>query len=290
MCPNKEQQVTTSKTTKKVVKKKTAKSVKPAAKKSAAPKTGASKTGAPKAPKKSASAAADNLRLMERRKHPRFLLSREQFREVRSGRIFPVYDLSASGLSIQIDEKYWQPGSIITGILNLHPDSIELSPRLIGYYGERAALKLEAVSTYARSVLQRALSPRRLGASLALVREKLPMADYWFHGVCNTDLLLRLGPQGDIAKAEVFFSNYYWSWNESQAKIATGVCQSVGKEKREADLLAVEPVKIESVDLSMDARADEEKTRWAKGIIEAAPLEPRLKDLLLKKFPAPTAP
>lgn len=264
--------MTTSKTTKKVAKKKTTKSGSGSAKKTSA---------------KTTSAAADKLRLMERRKHPRFLLSREQFREVRSGRIFPVYDLSASGLCIHVDEKYWQPGTIITGILNLHPDSIELSPRLVGYYGDRAALKLEAVSTYARSVLQRALSPRRLGLSLTLVREKLPMADYWYHGVCNTDLLLRLNPQGDISKAEVFFSNAYWSWSESSGKIATGVCQSFGREKREDMLLAVEPVKLESIDLAMDAKPDDEKTRWAKGIIEAAPLEPRLKETLLKKFASP---
>lgn len=268
------------KTTKKVAKKKTTKaSEKRIATASSSPTTPATRKASPKS-------AADKLRLMERRKHPRFLLSREQFREVRSGRIFPVYDLSASGLCIHVDEKYWQPGAIITGILNLHPDSIELSPRLIGYYGDRAALKLEAVSTYARSVLQRALSPRRLGLSLMLVREKLPMADYWYHGVCNTDLLLRLNPQGDIYKVEVFFSNSYWSWSESNGNIATGVCQSFGREKREDLLLAVEPVKIEQIDLAMDAKPDEEKTRWAKGIIEAAPLEPRLKDLLLKKFPS----
>lgn len=226
-------------------------------------------------------------RLLERRKHPRFLLSREQFRETRTGRIFPVYDLSMSGLSIKIDEKYWTPGTIIQGILNLHPDSIEITPRLIGYYGDRAALKVEAVSTYSRSVLLRALSPRRLGSSLQLVRERLPLADYWYHGVCNTDLLLRLNDRGDVGKVEVFFSNYYWSWTEHSDKFSTGVCQSCGKERREDMLLAEEPVKLEQIDLSLDAKIDAEKTQWAKGILEAAPLEPRLKDLLLKKFENP---
>ncbi len=237
--------------------------------------------------KKSADKPSDNnarFRLLERRRHPRFLLSREQFRENRSGRIFPVYDLSMSGLSIKIDSKYWEPGAIIPGILNLHPDSIELTPRLVGYYGDRAALKLEVASTYSRSVLARALSPRRLGASLQLVREKLPLADYWFHGVCNTDLLLRLSPTGDIGKVEVFFSNFYWSWTEHSNRFATGVCQSCGKEQREDILLAEEPVKLEQIDLCLDSRVDSEKTLWAKGILEAAPLEPRLKELLLKKF------
>lgn len=254
------------------------------------------KKSASKSPKKTqkktgvkSSASADDtaakLRLLERRKHPRFLLSREQFRETRSGKIFPVYDLSSNGLSIRIEEQLWQPGSIITGILNLHPDSIELSPRLVGYHGDRAALKLEVTSTYARSVLQRALSPKRLGGSLALVREKLPMADYWYHGVCNTDLLLRLNERGSIAKVEVFFSNFYWSWSETSGNFATGLCQSSGREQREDAFLAVEPVKLESVELLLDGTIDEEKTRWAKGIIESAPLEPRLKDILLKKFP-----
>ncbi|MBI3555379.1 MAG: PilZ domain-containing protein [Deltaproteobacteria bacterium] len=249
-------------------------------------KSDASKPATPRGKSKAAKPSDNNVRfrLLERRRHPRFLLTREQFRENRSGRIFPVYDLSMSGLSIKIDTKYWQPGTIIQGILNLHPDSIELSPRLVGYYGDRAALKLEVASTYSRSVLSRALSPKRLGASLQLVREKLPLADYWFHGVCNTDLLLRLSPTGDIGKVEVFFSNFYWSWTEHSNRFATGVCQSCGREQREDILLAEEPVKLEQIDLCLDSRVDSEKTLWAKGILEAAPLEPRLKELLLKKF------
>lgn len=232
-------------------------------------------------------AGPPRLRLLERRRHPRFLLSREQFRETRTGRIFPVYDLSMSGLSVKVDQKFWEPGNIIQGILNLHPDSIELTPRLVGYYGDRAALKLEVASTYSRSVLARALSAKRLGGSLQLVREKLPLADYWYHGVCNTDLLLLLNAQGDISKVEVFFSNFYWSWSETTEKMATGVCQSFGKEQREDILLAEEPVKIEAIDLCLDAKADSEKTQWAKGILEAAPIEPRLKEILLKKFENP---
>lgn len=230
---------------------------------------------------------AAKLRLMERRRHPRFLLTREQFREVRTGRTFTVYDLSMSGLSIKVDEKYWEPGAIVPGILNLHPDSIEITPRLVAYYGDRAALKCEAVSTYSRSVLLRALSPKRLGLSLQLVRESLPLADYWYHGACNTDLLLRLNEKGDVGKVEVFFSNYYWSWTEHSGKVSTGVCQSFGRERREDLLLVEEPVKLDQIDLLLDGRADAEKTQWAKGILEAAPIEPRLKQQLLKKFENP---
>ena len=203
---------------------------------------------------------------------------------MRSGRIFPVYDLSMNGLSIRIEARHWEPGTLIQGILNLHPDSIELTPRLVGYYGDRAALKLEVSSTYSREILQRALSPKRLGTSLQLIREKLPLADYWYHGVCNTDLLLRLNGQGDVAKAEVFFSNFYWSWSEHNGQIATGVCQSCGLEAREGMLLSEEPVELESVDLSLDSTVDSDKSRWAKGILEAAPIEPRIKEFLLKKF------
>lgn len=241
-----------------------------------------------KAAAKSAKSDSSSLRLMERRRHPRFLLSREQFREIKTGRVFQVYDLSMSGLSVCVDQKFWEPGVVIQGILNLHPDSIELSPRLVGYYGDRAALKLEVASTYSRSILQKALSPKRLGASLQLVREALPLADYWYHGVCNTDVLLRLNARGEIGKVEVFFSNFYWSWTEHTGRMATGICQSFGKEQRGDLLLAEEPVKIESLDLSMDSRVDTEKALWARGILDAAPIEPRLKELLLKKFENPS--
>jgi len=232
------------------------------------------------------------LRLVERRKHPRFLLSREQFREVRTGRIFPVYDLSLSGLSIRIEEQYWPPGTVLQGVLNLHPDSLEITPRVLDYYEDRAALKLEALSTYARSVLIKALSPKRLGGSLQLVREKVPLADYWYHGVCNTDLLFRLNPRGEPTKAELFFSNFYWSWSESTDKFATGVCQSIGIGEREEKLMNTtlgsdEPIQVEPLELAFDAREDLEKTRWAKGIIEAAQIDPRLKEFILKKFENP---
>ncbi|HRK02678.1 MAG TPA: PilZ domain-containing protein, partial [Oligoflexia bacterium] len=242
-------------------------------------KGGAKKNSSASTNTKSQTDATDraNLRLVERRRHPRFLLSREQFREIKTGKTFPVYDLSMNGLSIRSDEQYWPAGSLMSGVLNIHPESIEVTTRLLGYYGDRAALRLESVSTYARSVLEKALSPKRLGQSLHLVREHLPLADYWYHGVCNTDVLLRLNGEGKIAKAEVFFSNSYWSWTEHSDLMATGVCQSIGEKEREATLIAEEPVKLESVSLEMDGAVDPVKVRWAKGILESAPLEPLLK-------------
>lgn len=237
-----------------------------------------------KSASKKSAATNGALKVYEKRRHPRFILTREQFREVRTGKIYPVYDLSMNGLSIKIDEQLWEPGAIVGGVLNLHPDSIEVSPRLVAYYGDRAALKIEVLSTYGRTVLNRALSPKRLGASLQLIHEKMPVADYWFHGVCNTDLLIRLTSDGKVSRAELFFANYYWCWNEDQGKIATGICQSMGQEKRDELFLADEPVTIESLGLFIDGKTDEEKNQFARAIVEASPLEPRIKDPLLKKF------
>lgn len=243
---------------------------------------GASKKPSPKSQKKT-NGKAPELRLLEKRKHPRFLLSGEQFRELRTGKIYPVYDLSLNGLSIKVEEKNWKPGMILKGVLNLHPDSIEVTVRFVDYYGDRAALKMEMASTYARSVLLRALSPKRLGTSLRLVREKLPFADFWYHGACNTDLLLKLDEKGGVTRAEVFFSNFFCSWIEGNSW-STGVCQSMGREKREDILLGEEPVTLESIHLSTDLRIDTEKMMWAKGILENSPLDVAVKDFLLKKF------
>lgn len=223
------------------------------------------------------------LKVFEKRRHPRFLLTREQFRDVKSGKVFPVYDLSMNGLSVRVDEQLWAPGALVPGILNLHPDSIELTPRLVGYYGDRAALKVEVLSTYGRSILQRALSPKRLGESLQLVREKMPMFDYWFHGVCNTDLLLRMGENSDIQKIELFFSNYYWGWSHDNSRV-TGICQSLGQEKRDEIFLADEPVTVDSLGVYLDSKLDDEKNQLARDILEATNLEPRFKNPLLKKF------
>lgn len=233
---------------------------------------------------KKKSSAEVKLRLVERRKHPRFLLTREQFKETKTGKIFTVFDLSFNGLSIHLEEKHWPIGAIVPGVLNLHPDSIEIQPRVVAYYGERAALKIESLSTYARGVLQKALSPKRLGASLKLVKEQLPFVDYWYNGSCNTDLLIKLNPQGQIAKLEIFFSNFYWSWIEQDNVLATGVCQSIGREQREEMLFSEAPVKLESIHLALDAKLDLEKLSWARGILEASPIDPLLKEGVLKKI------
>jgi hypothetical protein len=235
-----------------------------------------------------------SLQVLEKRKHPRFLLSREQFRETKSGKTYPVYDLSLTGLSIKIDEKLWKPGMPVQGILNLHPDSIEISPKLIDYYGDRAALKLESLSTYSRSILLKSLSPKRLGSSLQVVKEKLPIADYWYHGFCNTDLLIKFKNsdksnskiERELEKVELFFSNFYWAWTSSKGSSVTGSFYSFGVEKREEVFLgSEEPVTIESIELILDKDIDEEKVKWAKAIFEAASIiDAKIKELILKMF------
>ncbi|MBI2606038.1 MAG: PilZ domain-containing protein [Deltaproteobacteria bacterium] len=267
-------------------------------KRSTAKKTAAGKR-APKKARAQARSRVDpaaayvdsSLRLIERRKHPRFILTHEQFREVRTGKIFTVYDLSVTGLAIKVEKQEWKEGTIIQGVLNLHPESIEIMPRLVGYYGDRAALKLEALSTYSKSVLERSLSPRRLGTSLKLIRQKLPLADYWYHGVCNTDLLVRLSGDGGVRKADLFFANLYWGWSDassttakSAAGMTTGICQSFGPDRREPAFLADEPVLLESIDIDHDHLPDPKKVDWARGIVESAQLDGRLKETLMDKM------
>ena len=222
------------------------------------------------------------LRFLEKRKHPRFLLSGEQFKETRTRRIFSVYDLSFSGLSIKVEEQHWPIGTVISGILNLHPDSIEMPARVIGYYGDRAALKIESLSTYARTVLARGLSAPRLGKSLVQVKERVGVADQWFHGVCNTDVLLRLSPECALLRIEIFFSNFYFSWNGTH--IATGHCQSFGRDKYLIQPLATEPVTMESLELILDATPDYQQVDFARSIVEASNLDQALKRAVLEKI------
>ncbi len=222
------------------------------------------------------------LRLIEKRKHPRFLLTHEQFKETKTGRIYTVFDLSLNGLAVKVEDRPWKEGAVIQGILNLNPESIEITPRLLGYYGDRAALKLEALSTYSRSVLAKALSPKRLGSSLKLIREKLPLADYWFHGVCNTDLLVRLGQAGEVNKVDLFFANFYFGWK--QANTTTGICHSFGADKREPIFIADEPVKMESIEINHDHTIDQQKFDWAVQILESAIIDSKLKNKILQQL------
>lgn len=223
-----------------------------------------------------------DFRLIEKRKHPRFLLTHEQFRETKSGKIYTVFDLSLNGLAIKVEDRPWKEGSIIQGILNLNPESIEITPRLLGYYGDRAALKLEALSTYSKGVLSKALSPKRLGSSLKLIREKLPLADFWFHGVCNTDLLIRLGEAGEINKIDLFFANFYYGWMQKNA--TTGICHSFGPDKREPAFLADEPVQMESIEIDHDRSVDQQKLEWALQILEASGIDSKLKNKIINQI------
>ncbi|MGE4233119.1 MAG: PilZ domain-containing protein [Bacteriovoracia bacterium] len=221
------------------------------------------------------------LRLVEKRKHPRFLLSGELFRELKTGKIYPVFDLSMTGLSINTDEKVWPVGSVVKGTLNLHMDSIEVAARVLDYYGSRVALRLEIPSTYTRGVLLKALHPKRLGTSLKLIKEKLPFAEYWFHGACNTDVLVNSPEPEDQIKIEIFFSNYYCLLDH---ELRTGVCQSMGLDRKQELFLSGEPVTIEALSLVLDSKVDDERVNWAKEIIVASNIEEILKGKILKKF------
>lgn len=228
------------------------------------------------------------LRLIERRKHPRFLLSGEQFKEAKSRRIFSVYDLSMTGFSVKVEDPYWKEGDVVQGVLNLHPESIEVSGRVISYYGDRAALRFEIMSTYARSSLARSLSAPRLGKSLQQVKEKLTIADFWYHGVCNTDILISLSPAeqgGTLERVDIFYSNFYCGWNAGLGAVSTGICRSVGQVARLGSLiLSQEPVTMDALDLAHDAKPDPQKLNFAKSILDAAPLDPHLKRTILEKF------
>jgi len=227
------------------------------------------------------------LSLIEKRKHPRFFLSGEQFKETKTRRIFSVYDLSLIGFSLKVEEEFWPVGSVMSGVLNLHPESIEVSGRLISYYGQRAAFKFELMSTYARSSLARSLSAQRLGKSLQFVKEKLSIADYWYHGACNTDILVRtnqLPKNPSVLKVDIFYSNYYCGWDSSQEKLVTGICQSIGKEKFTAIDISQEPVTMESLQVTHDKKPDQQKVDFAKAILDAANIEPAIKRQIADKF------
>ncbi len=249
-----------------------------------------SKSSKNKNDKENSNGELAGLRLIERRRHPRFLLTNEQFREKKTGKIYPVYDLSTNGLAVKVEEKLWKEGSIVVGTLNLHPDSIEVSPRLITYYEDRAALKFEALTTYSKEVLIRALSPKRLGISLKLIKEKLPNVDYWYHGVCNTDLIIKNNSAGVIERVELFFSSFYLGYSLSPEKdktlpkVTTGYCNSFGPQKRELTYLAETPVKIESIEIDHDSALDPVKFDFGKKIIESSALDTRMKNKLLNLF------
>jgi hypothetical protein len=226
----------------------------------------------------------DKLKLIEKRKHPRFLLSNELFKETKTGKVFSVYDLSREGLAINIEEPLWKIGQHIQGTLNLHIESIEITAKLLSYYGDRAALKIEKLSTYAKSVLEKALSPKRLGSSLKLIKEALPEADYWFHGVCNTDLFLKFNESKEIEKLDLFFANYYFGYNKNlEKKVMTGLCTSFGATKIESLFLADEPIKMENIDIEHDPEISANKIDWGLGILQAATqLDHKIRDPLLK--------
>ncbi len=266
---------------------------KPATTKSDKTKKPASKsTKSTKSAGKTLDSVRSKLIVHEKRRHPRFLLSGEQFREVRTGKIYSVYDLSLTGLSIKIDEadsvskELSKEGAIIKGVLNLHPDSVEVAARVLTHHGDRISLSIELASTYTRSVLMRALSAKRLGASLKLVPQKLPLADFWFHGACNTDLLLRMDAanNSEVQSFEIYFSNFYCSWKKAEDRFVTGRCQSIGREKRAEILTNDDPVLIEDIQIDPDTKLDAEKVRWAKEILQSSNIDIPLKDLLLKKF------
>lgn len=129
----------------------------------------------------------------ERRRIPRLHLHREQFKENSLQIVYPVENISETGMALrplrQEDQQFFLVGKTISGVLNFAGEKIVLNAKVVHATKTWVGLQFEQLSSTASRTLQSLLDPRFLGAGL----KPVPSFDSdisWYHGHSGTELVM----------------------------------------------------------------------------------------------------
>jgi hypothetical protein len=145
----------------------------------------------------------DASRSDERRRVPRLALTSEQFRLHPVGKIFPVGDLSRTGMAIRVREPedlyLFSVGRHIEGILNLRREKYPVRGEVKHAGRELIGIQFRDLEEKTKEALQQFLDPAVLGAEL----RPLPSVGgnpFWYHAGAGVDFLLWLDGEGSFTE------------------------------------------------------------------------------------------
>lgn len=228
---------------------------------------------------------ADAANSGERRRVSRLTLTSEQFRLHPVGRVFPLIDLSMTGMAIRIldpqDFYLFTVGRKIEGIINLkrekHPITAEV--KFVGR--ETVGIQFKDLVPATRAAMAAFLDPVQLGVEL----RPIPSVDgnpLWYHGPAGTDLLLWRATDGNFWKLLVYLpggaeGGSFVQWDDD--KLSTGHTQTSREPSETRGAL-----RFESWLLQADSSPDSAKLAIAKQLIMSSNLPQDLKGWCARKL------
>lgn len=218
--------------------------------------------------------AAESRSSAERRRVPRLNLSTEQFRHRANGKVFPVSDLSHTGMALRIidanDLVLFPVGARFSGALNLKRVKHEVSARVCHVGKDLIGCEFENLSREASGALNEMLDPEALGRELRPIPASEPGMQ-WFRGVSGTHLMVWRGDDNAPRRFLLLVLGSFVQW-ETDEGVSTGRADH-GFEMSEVQ----GALRFETLRLERDADLDKGKLSVAKTLIMSSNLPKDLK-------------
>lgn len=218
----------------------------------------------------------------ERRRLPRINLSGEQFRLDQTGKIFPVTDLSESGMALRIldraDFLLFPVAALVQGVLNLKGEKHSVRGRVRHLGADTVGCEFESLSSEAGARISSFLDPALLGRELKPIPSSEGAGTLWYHGPSGTDLLLRRGPDGQYHRMTLYVLGSYVQWL-ADGGLTTGRTQPSGEQGENRGVLRFETLLLEA-----DPAADHGKLAVAKTLILSSNLSEDFKKWCTRKL------
>ena len=225
--------------------------------------------------------SSNELKHQERRNVPRLNLSSEVFRLLPQGKLFPVHDISASGMSLglmdPLDGEVFSVGMMIEGMINLKREKYPIKARVRYLRGSRVGCEFESLPHEAALKIAQFLDPVALGKELRPIPAP-ELDNLWYHGPSGTDLLFRRLIDGQYHRVILYVLDSYVQWDETDG-LSTGETR-ISKEKGETRGV----LRFETLLLEPDSSPHLEKLDIAKTVILSSNLPQDLKTWCQRKF------
>ncbi len=226
----------------------------------------------------------------ERRRVPRLSLVSELFRVSSINQVFPIVDLSLSGMAFRLvgiedpsELALFSVGAEVVGTLNLKREKYPLQVRVRHLRTDLVGCEFERLSDATGRALTDFLDPANLGKDLKPIPMSesgwsQPLGCLWYHGASGTDLLLWREWDGQYSKILLCMLGSYVQWEEE--KLVTGRFRPSHEEaSQERGMIYFDTMLFES-----DAKPDSGKLSVAKTLILSSNLPQNLKSWCTRKL------
>ncbi len=217
----------------------------------------------------------------ERRRVPRLNLTTEQFRLQKTGKIFPVADLSHDGIAIRVldraDLLLFPVGTLVEGTLNLNREKYLVRARVRHIGTEMIGCQFEGLKPDVKKALVQVFDPVSLGKEL----RPIPASEnstVWYHAPTGTDLLFWRASDGGYRRFALFIMGSYAQWEE-EGGLTTGRANHAFESSEIRGVM-----RFETMLLDPDRSPDAGKLNVAKKLIMSSKLPQELRKWCLSQL------